>query len=532
MKTLYLTLVILLISSLAYSQIDTSNTGHFENRLLQNISIIKSDPGDAIRIIDGPPVHPPQPHTGPPTQDLSHLNRAVFFLHGLGGEITSWERVANAMMYPSQQGVGFYARKCHAYKFGYAPSYATMVGVASDMSNAIAAEANNFMIKPESHPDPKTNFIIAHSQGGVVTRTIAHLEKDAGIQNYGGYVTVASSLQGARILNNKASLLSFADDACSKLAAGKIAEAIPVTGSAMVNTVLFGLSKKITTYTCSGLGMILPELFREFNYPLTNDYKVGSSHIATLNASAYHPELMQLHKIAFYGVEPDENIMWRTFNWMVKSINGELPWEANDDFYLLQNFVIPTRQEYKGYYQDNKDEYLLNYQKYQANSWIPLVAMYYYNKAMGYHTKMLAWDKGVGWFDKANDGWSTIIGALEPTYSTICECYCLHNGVYSYIYTPNCQDCSISCPGYLLSSGPVTNVVWTRKDNDGIVLAESAKDLPGATFEPQKLNGVEEPGKPPTGSSHFQVRNDRGLRDQLNKMLDGQMDKFFELKIQ
>ncbi|HRZ43468.1 MAG TPA: hypothetical protein P5228_12285 [Bacteroidales bacterium] len=532
MKTLYFTLIILLISTLVSGQTDTGNAGHFENRLLQNITIIKSDPGDAARIIDGPPVHPIQPHSGAPTEDLSHLNRLVFFIHGLGGEITSWERVANAMMYPSQQGVGFYARKCHTFRFGYAPSYSTMVGVAADMSNAIGAQANIYKSYQGYNPDPKNNFIIAHSQGGIVTRTIAHLEKDAGINNYGGYVTVASSLQGARILNNRASLLNFAEDACSKLAAGKLAESIPVTASAKVNTVLFGLSKKIINYSCSGLGTILPELFKEYTYQLTDDYKVGASHISDLNAATNHPELMQLHKIAFYGVEPPENILWRTFNWMIKPTNGELPWEANDDFYLLQSFVIPTRNDYQNYYQTNKDKYIFNYQKYMIYSWLPVLGISYYNKAMGYHTKMIQWGKGVTWFDNANEGWNSIIGALEKTTTTICECYCLHNGVYSYTYTPDCTDCAVSCPGYLLSSGPVTHITWTRKENDGIVLAESAKDLPGATFQPQKLNGIEILGQPPTGSSHFQIRNDEGLRKYLSKLLDEKLDPWFALQIQ
>jgi hypothetical protein len=45
---------------------------------------------------------------------------------------------------------------------------------------------------------------------------------------------------------------------------------------------------------------------------------------------------------------------------------------------------------------------------------------------------------------------------------------------------------------------------------DGFLLAESAMDFPGATYEPQKMEG----------SNHFQMRNDSNTKNAFKKIFD------------
>jgi hypothetical protein len=134
----------------------------------------------------------------------------------------------------------------------------------------------------------------------------------------------------------------------------------------------------------------------------------------------------------------------------------------------------------------------------------------------------------------ANDGWLAIIGAkTEVPAGTFCRCYC---GALSY-YPPlkvvdalDCDDCLQLCIPYpLLSADPLTKLVWTIKESDGIVLAESAQDLPYATQLPVRLEGYEISPFKYSGSSHMQIRNDRALRDNLTKLLNGQYGEFFRL---
>jgi pimeloyl-ACP methyl ester carboxylesterase len=531
MKTTYLTILFNLLAAMLFGQIDTSHLEHFENKLLGNSSIIQSNINDPVRIADGPPEHPPINHPYE-IQEYSTLKRLVFFIHGLGGSTTAWERAATALMDPNSQGVGFNARWCETFRLGYDPSYSTITAAAIDMKQDITLRSNIYNALPGYDPDKSKNFIIAHSQGGVITRTMAHNDILLGREGYGGYVTVSSSLQGAQIINNIPNLLSFANDGCKQMLEGQLTEVLPVTQFNQLNDIMYVLNKKIVNTTCSAVSGLIPELFKDFTYNLTNDYKVGAAHINTLNNTAYDPSLNDLHKVAFYGVEPKENLIWRTLTWMLQDVNDEEPWMANEDFYLLNTTVIPLRNKYFANHFKNETSYLV-YQ-YLANcllvpdKWNPML-----KTANGYKKKSLAWYQGVNWLDRANSSWTAIIGALDlqPAGSS-CLCIYMENGKVKELLTSDCEACTLLFPTNLLSADPITLFQWTYKENDGIVLAESAKDLPGATGLSMKLNGIEESGKEPTGSSHFQVRNDIALRNHLSDLLDGNIDKWFRTQKQ
>jgi pimeloyl-ACP methyl ester carboxylesterase len=524
-------LTMILISMTAYGQIDTPRVEFFENELLRNIHQINTEAGSFQRLGTPDPIGPFHPIDEDPLEPCT-LKRLVFFLHGLGGDNFSWERAANAMMFPSQQGQGFSARYCESIRLGYPNAGSTMIGIATDIRQQIITQANIFQSPwgplPGYNPDQTKNFIIAHSQGGVVARTLMHNDLTTGREGYGGLVTVASSLQGARIINNRPALNHFIGQACTQMLAGPVAEQLS-SPNPVLNFVLQGFGKQIVNSACNvATSSLVPELLKDMSYPAVNDYECNASHLAAMNAAAHNdaqstnPVNLAMPKIAFYGVEPMQNLIWRTFNWMVQSPNNVGPWEANDDFGLLNNAIYPLKNNYATHAQQNHDAWVALENKWY--SWWPGTQ----NTIALYKTREVAWQKGVDWIAGANSSWTAIIGALvEVPLGTACNCICLESGkLVSHIAT-DCSVCQLLCPNNLISSDPFTLMGWTYKDNDGVVLAESAQEMPYATHLPVLLQGSDDPGPPPTGSSHMQIRNDDALRKHLTLLLNGDYNEFF-----
>jgi pimeloyl-ACP methyl ester carboxylesterase len=545
-KKIYTGLLLALISFPAFSQIDTSRIEFLENPLLRDIHQIIIDHHSIEHLELGDPSWPIQPVEDLPPQEPCTLLRNVFFIHGLGGSNESWQKASMALQYPASQGVGYHARYCHAHRMAYTGTYFDLRAPADDLIteiNTVKVPGTNYGHPSLGYnPDPDKNFIIAHSQGGVIARTMLDLNYELGSRSgYGGLVTVASSLQGAMILNNKSCLEHFISQACHELARGPIQEIVPVTGIPWLNIILEGFGRKVENFICTGVGVIIPQVLSELNSPMAMDFAVGAQFMNDLNDNAYldaqsaTPVNRDMYKVAFYGVEPTENLIWRTFNWMVQSPNSVDPWEANDDFWLLEEQVKPLLLHYttKSIENNNKANAiktkLLASKKKKKSDAV---------KADAYRKKALAWQRGIVWINTANNSWLAIIGAMtEVPMGEACFCYCQLNvpGIWKPIErhtTVDCADCHAECiyPWTLLSADPVTIMIPTIKESDGVVLAESAQDMPYATNSPVRLEGVEELGQLPTGSSHMQIRNDRALRDNLTLLLDGAYGNFFELQ--
>jgi hypothetical protein len=234
--------------------------------------------------------------------------------------------------------------------------------------------------------------------------------------------------------------------------------------------------------------MALPMFFNNMYAGITNDYKVGADTINILNSDTNNAKYRAFPKMAFYAVEPQKNIMWRTLNWIVNNPNDPniAAFKANDDWELYDSLI-------KGmvdYYQAKKMVYL-NLNIIHAHN-VSLVKNKHkqaqleasYNALFTY----LGYDQGLEWFNNANENWETIIGAR------------VKNG----------------------------NTTTYKPDNDGVVLAESAANLPGATHASVKIfpneNSTVDINK---GSSHMQVRNDEGIREHLDKLFNGDYEKWF-----
>ncbi len=463
--------------------------------------------------------------TGGPEQE-----RCVFWIHGMNGSGDSWSNAAYCSMVPKV--TNFPARKLWSkFDFTYTQD--------SNMDNASASVLTNqiypVMLSQQSQGiNPSRNFLIGHSQGGIVARTmlkdnlcVLNLAPQA--MGFGGLVTVCSPNQGAHLLGNKDKMIDMSNDLCNSLSAGPIEEfaqteiRIRILGFQfrrqlgqlvnlpdLVDDVCSIFSDKLVKYV---IGAYIPKTAK--------GYEVNSPHLNLLNSGCgENANLDSFPKVAFYGVEPESGLMLRNAQYFLTPPNEFEPFVANDDLTLINSF----NENYKMYEakviegQASLDHWLVK-QKFCNDD--PWYAFFHYNfcnnvvpKRIDQARKFIAaYQKGVKWFGRVDDQYKVIIGALK--YNVVQQWYC------------ECKQ--QDGPGFSLNevSGPDAycppNAYWkcrlyqapkyiaVKKASDGTVLAESAMNLPKATMNPVLLDNT----------SHMQARNNEAIRVALIDLYDG-----------
>ena len=224
---------------------------------------------------------------------------------------------------------------------------------------------------------------------------------------------------------------------------------------------------------------------------ITSSYTVGASYINTLNQDTNYVQYRNFPKIAFYAIEPQENLFWRTLKWMATEPNDSSVFGANDDWHLLDKTVLPIIDDFQGIREAYYNEYIACRDGFWISLSIPFIG--WINmiiekvKAEQAYEKYLACNGALEWFNNANESWKTIIGAR------------VQNG----------------------------NTVTYKTENDGIVLAESAYNLPRSIMSIRVCGNEFDPNAKSKGSSHMQVRNDEGLKRHLKRLFNGDYGWWF-----
>ncbi len=423
------------------------------------------------------------------------IERRVYFIHGLGGSSEAWIKVSEAFWNNALNINGFPAREVVTTRLDYNNStQGSLCAAADKVREDIRSIASDDYFSREMSPN--SAFIIAHSQGGLVCRTLLHLDFVQDPDNpppvygigYGGIVTVSSPLQGAKILNNRNLILQMAEGACLSLMEGPKASLGNIQANIIDNIInRVGRTNQGTGYACSIVTQdILPAFFSDYYHSITNDYIEGANWIEVLNNDINYISYRNMPKVAFYGVESEENLFWRTVNWFTTSPNSVGYFEANDDYGFYNQTIKPQYN----YYVNKYNTFESNYNKW----WKTYMCTFFWNPAVSIPAliemdknanKSRAWNKGVKFFERANAQWEVIIGARK------------------YNKLPFSQD---EINGY------------TYYLNDGVVIANSAANLPYATHSPIPLYG----------SSHMQVRNDANIKLAMYNLLNGAYGSFFE----
>ena len=227
-----------------------------------------------------------------------------------------------------------------------------------------------------------------------------------------------------------------------------------------------------------------------------------------LNNDTLNQQYKAFPKMAFYAIEPQENIFWRTLNWMVNDPNGNNGangpdvgyFEANDDWRLLDTTLKNIIGFYEGMCVHYHKQYQMGEIAFQIGlgtygpMWNGLNDIYRFmcEADMG----MNAWGDGLAWFKSVDAYWKVVIGA--SVMDTII----------------------LKIPLGLTLKIPIP--VEVDPYNDGVVMAESAKNLPGAKYNPVKICPNEDKTVDINkGSTHMQVRNDAGLKEALFNLFEG-----------
>ena len=426
--------------------------------------------------------------------------RRIYFVHGLGGNASALEQMANAFEDNSLNISDFPARKCLTYRPEYSNSTSNLTSAANTVKEQVRSKA--YYDIEHYAMDPDDAFLIGHSQGGMVLRTMAHLDlvtKPTPMPSFGkgynGMVTLGAPLQGGRILNNRNIIINMSDYACRCLVEGPKNEwYVNFISRLTVGTEFADRACRVIS------NQLLPAVFGNYFDGITNSYKVGAPWIDSLNNDVANLQYIKMPKVAFYAIEPQSRIFWRTSNWLVNDPNDEEAFQANDDW-AFYNDVFGTIYT----------KYLANYEKSKLKK----------NK--------VAWKNGLDWFNTVDPQWQVVIGARQ--YNIIYRCKCPRNSIgkpKDYVLKWTALDCIDNHCDNLFP------VFWwevnsTIKENDGIVLAESAANLPGYTGGPVRVyyNECNFQAKN-RGTSHMQMRNDGGIKEKLYNLLEGWYGKFFK----
>ncbi len=479
-------------------------------------------------------------------QSVFEGDRLIFWVHGLGGTAYSWDAAA--------------APTANTYKVtsllnGIDYSTYSLTNAGQVLQTTIDGQAEIYGQLNGIEDPAHTNFIIAHSQGGIVSRAAYKRYADLDVvdeRSFGGIVTFGSPHQGAQIINNVDDIIAYANQSCIDLTIGPATEAW--NGSWILGFAPDQIMENAINSLCGFMShTVLPIVMQDYLEPITEDYQVGASVITELNEFDEDPTI-PIAKVAFYGIE-EAPVVWRTVYSLTNDVNAGGSFSAGYD------------EEYMEIANSNFNSYYLKYLAYSnlydltsvncteivgAEAWIPGWASfvcnpenlnYEYNEYGSLINGDVQWFPyslseteenrdayytGYRWWANVEESYLSLIGAVEYVVSS-CHCDCLEK--YGSDPTPyealHTIDCGGNCDYFEDNPPPNTNVIHCDyavvyekniKPNDGVVLVESAQNYPGAN------NGE---GNAMIGSNHMQMRNDSNTGTQLNSLIEGNQGLFF-----
>jgi hypothetical protein len=233
-----------------------------------------------------------------------------------------------------------------------------------------------------------------------------------------------------------------------------------------------------------------------------------------------------MHKMAFYGVEDENGLFFRTIKYFLNTPNDWDHFTADPD----EDFIELAREElYK--YEGMKAEMNNRLMEVELDMFLRHCGVWPFKrtqKCIDLNRRKKRLERGIQLLNKStylvqnlDEHWKTIIGAAG--YDVTIEKYCVCYENFTEVSRTKIADES-ECNTQ--PNGP--NVCWVEevgvktrwtKDSDGVVLAESAADLPMATSPVGPVMMVI--------TSHMQMRNNSELKDKLSKLYNGEYDDWF-----
>ncbi len=449
---------------------------------------------------------------------LMETDRSVVWVHGLGGkgDLSATDETNSWITASSESELNYKLQSRRPDYSDVALSYAALQ-LRTQMEDADLTE---------------DAFIIAHSQGGIVTRELDKMIDELGFpRTFNGVVTFGTPHQGALILNNRDDLYTMIGSMCERLGDGPWKDKFSDGLFFSALSLFTGIDNRLDE-TCDLLvEQVLPFMFDLDAYyaGITDGYYVGSPELEVLNS--YTPDIPY---VAFWG-EETEPVMYNTLVHLLpgREPNSEFygPFGANDDSYLCEQFNSLKNDYYANYeaHMEKRRELLpmlgdgLGWFAELFGDLIVEEGDYYTHKEIA-----LAWYSGYSWLQYSNDNWKVIIGGLEYVYDTTAHCLCVgifddYELIYDYedidaLGYSSCSEVEFYYEPYSDCEDVMnlTLIDIISHINDGIVTKESASNTPGLTYSKKMI-----------GSNHFSMRNDSNTQDRLQELFEGDMGDFF-----
>ncbi|MCG9879536.1 MAG: hypothetical protein MH472_02960 [Bacteroidia bacterium] len=243
----------------------------------------------------------------------------IIWLHGLNGNTDSWNIAAHGTQF-GYPGI-FPARRARSVR-GPASSRTSPIQFYSESSgimNAARDLENGVPVYINNSNKTEFDYIIAHSQGGIVGREWLR-QMDQSPSTFqklaNGLVTFGTPHAGAAIINNTRPSLGnklpgYFKEACIALGGAVV---IPKINSNFMTRLLVSnqMQQTILNSTCGiSSNLVIPFALDNFFKPTTNDYYVGSPFLeGTSSSQGLSNYELDAPVVQFYGVE-QQPVMWR-----------------------------------------------------------------------------------------------------------------------------------------------------------------------------------------------------------------------------
>lgn len=442
--------------------------------------------------------------------------RVFFYLHGLGGTGTSWNIVASRTAYGGSSG---YPARQVVFDMPY--TY-LQNGSLQDAALDIDAELNSRAWNAQQiHGiSPGENIVIAHSLGGLEALLLDSLYEDSlnFTRPFGGIIMLGSAIGGSDAAFALSSwgqngAVQFVEDACSILSnpwlwMPSFLPPLRWFGS------LDPLVQQAIQTSCSSLSNVLiPFALGRFNQPLVAE--VQSLSPWPLNLSQRSPKIPV---VQLYGVE-EEPVFWRTAYSMYQSDSIGLSLAQDPFGFDEDDFLVDWASDQMARYQAQTLLAQASAQAHaqaQCQAWLnPVASIYHAWQRQRAEEQSVAAAKAHQWYAQANNVFKEYIGAREIGMAHEgywCRCRGDEDPPFTWTIVAQASDCYSNDPYAQCHVWPRWEVQITERPNDGIVLASSAGNLPGAVAH------IELPQ-----TNHQQMRNSQYTRDVFKRLFNGQI---------
>ncbi|NOQ27853.1 MAG: hypothetical protein GQ564_21030 [Bacteroidales bacterium] len=299
-----------------------------------------------------------------PLFNLNAQDRNVVWVHGLGEDEGLWEHYETIFTQERQMDAH---RKSYYTGHGIENASARVI---SSVNYVLGSDATN-----------SQNIAIGHSMGGLIIRDIDR--EESGNEMFGGIITVNSPNYGAAIANSieNGSVESVSLDACNKLSAGPLNQALPLPWVILGN---------LTNDVLCNLLIDLDPVQDLIGYSeALEDLSVSSTKINEINNYS-----TSTPRISIWSAE-DSPSHWHLASSFYSDCENDT--ELVDD-------INTARNAYKAYYDYNIGKAI-------ANSWNPFLSALYFNRAA-------QWKKGYDWIDDSESIWNSLIKTTRLEYYT------------------------------------------------------------------------------------------------------------------